>query len=58
MGSFESTFGLCFELRRADITKIAMAASSVIETLDVLDNIGPGFLSISITDAVDAFALQ
>ena len=58
MDRFVKTACLLFESRRADITKIAMAAFSIVKALDVIEHVGSGFVSSSVTHAIDALSFQ
>ena len=46
------------ESRRADITKIAVAAFSIVKALDVIEHIGPGFVSSSVAGSIDSLSFQ
>lgn len=58
MDSFVKTACLLFESRRADVTEIAMAAFSIVKAFDVIEHIGPGFVSSSVTHAIDALSFE
>ena len=49
---------LCFGVVRADVSNVTMASVSVIEHLDVVEQIGTAFISRVITYTVRALSLE
>ncbi len=58
MDSFVLTACPLLELRRTDVTKIAMATFTIVKTLDVIEQIGPCLGSSSVAYPVDTLAFQ
>jgi len=58
MGSLVKTACPFLEGRRTDVTKIAVAAFSIVETLDAIEHIGPGLVSSSVPHPVHTFPFQ
>ena len=58
MDSFVSTDCPFLERHRADVTKIAIAAYSIIKTLDVFEYISSSLLPSSVANAIHSLSFQ
>ena len=58
MDSFVKTACPLLESHRTDVTKIAVAAFSIVKALDVIEHIGPRLVSSAVAHAVDALGFQ
>ncbi len=58
MDRFVSTGGHLLERRWTDVTKIAMTAFPIIETLDVIEYISSSFVAISVANSIHSLSFH
>ena len=58
VGGSKRSGRLCFGFVRADVSNVTMASVSVIEHLDVVEQIGTAFISRAITYTVRPLSLE